>query len=300
MDIHQLKIFAKIYKKRSFTKSSEELFLTQPTVTEHIKKLENELGCKLFDRTSRFVIPTKEADLLYDYVIEIIDKLENVKNAIAISSKEILGKIFLATSTIPGTYIIPKALKKIKQQYPNLSFEVFISDSKFILEGVIKHDLMVGLVGTKIENDQLNFIPFLQDELVLVASTNLINKNKISLDELKKMPIIVREAGSGTRIETEKKFGEKGLDLNKMNISAVFGSIDAIKEAVKIGLGGAILSKLSVKEEIKNKILHEVKIEGFAKMKRNFYIVYHKKRTLPLNYKLFIDFVLSKKKDQIL
>lgn len=295
MDIHQLRIFTKIYKNRSFTKSSEELFLTQPTVTEHIKKLENELGCKLFDRTGRSVIPTKEADLLYDYVVEIIDKLENVKNAIAGSLKEISGKLFLATSTIPGTYIIPKAIQKIKQQYPNLSFEVFIADSKFILEGIVKHDFIVGLVGAKIENDQLNFIPFLQDELVLVASSKLINKNKISLDELKTMPIIVREPGSGTRIETEKKFREKGLDLNTMNISAVLGSIDAIKEAVKIGLGGAILSKLSVKEEI-NKILHEVKIEGFNKMKRNFYIVYHKKRSIPLTYKLFIDFLIAKRK----
>lgn len=294
MDFHQLKIFATIYKNRNFTKSSEELYLTQPTVTDHIKKLENELGCKLFDRTKRFVIPTKEADRLYECVVEIIKKVEDIKNVIHGSHKEASGKILIASSTIPGTYIIPEVIKKIKSLYPGISFEVFISDSKLIIEGIIKHDFLLGLVGTKIENYALNFIPFFEDELIFVVSPLLFNKKKISLEELKKMPMIIRETVSGTRIETEKVFREKGLELNEMNISAIFGSVDAIKEAVKIGLGGAILSKLSVREELKNNVLQEVRIESFHKMKRNFYIVHHKKRTIPFIYELFINFFLTK------
>jgi DNA-binding transcriptional LysR family regulator len=107
MDLHHLKIFVSVFKNRSFSKASQDLSLTQPTVSDHIQTLERELKCKLFDRLGRTILPTKEAEILSLYAAEVIDKAEALKEALGILRKEVEGELVLGASTIPGTYLIP-------------------------------------------------------------------------------------------------------------------------------------------------------------------------------------------------
>jgi DNA-binding transcriptional LysR family regulator len=296
MDIHQLKIFVSVFKNKSFSRASEELYLTQPTISDHIKSLEEEFDCKLFDRLGRTIIPTKEAETLYIHALEIIEKSNTVREAIGQLKNELTGELVVGASTIPGTYLMPHIMSAFQKKYPSISFQITISDSKGIVEKVLRHDLLFGIVGAKLSNSHINYIPFMEDELIVVSSPSFIEKGSIKLQELTKIPMVLREEGSGTRREFEKILSNKGIVLDNTKIAGIFGSTDAIKQAVKAGMGISILSKLAVKDELKYKILKEIKVNDLL-MKRNFYIVTHRKRTLPPLYTAFLDHIISESKN---
>ena len=290
MDIHHLKVFTSVFKNRSFSKASEQLSLTQPTISSHIKAVEEELGCKLFDRIGRTIIPTKEAEVLYNHAMEIIEKANNIKDVIGQFKKEITGELIIGASTIPGTYLMPAIISSFKKKYPSVFFRIAIADSEEIIKKVLKHELLIGIVGSKLGNEQINYIPFMEDELIAVSAPFLLKKNHITLKELIKFPMVLREEGSGTRSETEKILESKGISLEDVKVSGIFGSTDAIKQAVKAALGISILSRLSVKDELKHGILKEIKLTDIE-MRRKFYIATHRKRTLPLTYNLFLEYL---------
>lgn len=290
MDIHQLRVFASVFKNKSFSKASEELHLTQPTISDHVKTLEEELDCKLFDRLGRTIIPTKEAEVLYSYALEIIEKTNTIKEVISQTRKEIKGELIIGASTIPGTYLLPSIMAEFQRKYPSVSFQILVSDSRGIIDKVSKHELLLGIVGAKLDDEQINYIPFVEDELIVVSSPSMIKSNSITLKGLTKLPMVLREEGSGTRREVEKILEGKGISLGGIKIAGIFGSTDAIKQAVKAELGISILSKLSVADELKHNILKEIKLTD-TQMKRKFYIITHKKRTLPLLHAVFLEHI---------
>ena len=295
MDIHQLKVFASVFKNKSFSKASEELYLTQPTVSDHIRTLENEFDCKLFDRLGSTIIPTREAEALYSHAIEIIEKVNALKEAIGKFKKEITGELIIGASTIPGTYLLPSMMAAFQNRYPSISFQILISDSRAIIDRVSKQELLFGIVGAKLSNEQIYYIPFIEDELIVVSSPFLIKKNKVSLKELTTYPMVLREEGSGTRRETEKILEGKGISYDRIKVAGFFGSTDAIKQAVKAGIGFSILSKFAVVDELKHRVLKEIKLTD-VHMKRRFYIITHKKRTLPPAYAIFLKHIMAESK----
>ncbi|HKZ57013.1 MAG TPA: selenium metabolism-associated LysR family transcriptional regulator [Thermodesulfovibrionales bacterium] len=290
MDIHQLRVFTSVFKNKSFSKASEELHLTQPTISDHVKTLEEELDCKLFDRLGRTIIPTKEAEVLYSHALEIIEKTNTIKEVISQTRKEIKGELIIGASTIPGTYLLPSIMAEFQRKYPSVSFQILVSDSRGIIDKVSKHELLLGIVGAKLDDEQINYIPFVEDELIVVSSPSMIKSNSITLKGLTKFPMVLREEGSGTRREVEKILEGKGISLGGIKIAGIFGSTDAIKQAVKAELGISILSKLSVADELKHNILKEIKLTD-TQMKRKFYIITHKKRTLPLLHAVFLEHI---------
>ncbi len=296
MDIHVLKVFVSVFKNKSFTKAAEEIHLSQPTISDHIKSLEEEFDCKLFDRLGRTIIPTKEAEALYSLAEEIIEKAGTIKEVIGQFKKEITGELIIGASTIPGTYLMPPMMAVFQKRYPFISFQILVSDSSKIIESVSKYELLLGIVGAKLGNEQIDYIPFVEDELIVISSPSLLDSSKITLKKLIKFPMVLREEGSGTRRETEKILESRGISLDNIKIAGIFGSTDAVKQAVKAGLGISILSKFSVADELKHNILKEIKLTDIQ-MKRKFYIVTHKRRTLPFLYNTFLQHIKTESKN---
>ena len=292
MDIHQLRVFTSVFKNRSFSKASEALHLTQPTISNHIKALEDEFACKLFDRMGRTIIPTKEAEVLYGKSIEIIEKADALKEALGQLKKETTGKLVIGASTIPGVYLMPRIMTGFQKKYPAISFQILIADSGGIIDSISRHELLLGIVGAKLGNDQIDYTPFVEDELIVVSAPLKTGKSIMTLKELVALPMVYREEGSGTRREVEKFLENEGISFDHMKIAGIFGSTDAVKQAVKAGLGVSILSKFSVADELEHKLLEEIKLTDIH-MKRNFYIVTHKKRTLPRLYDLFLKHIVA-------
>ena len=286
MDFHHLKIFVSVYKNKSFTRASEQLHISQPTISEHIKNLENSLDCRLFDRLGRSIMPTVEADVLYPRALQLLDDLERIQEEISATGGDVKGRILIGASTIPGAYILPRKAHAFKQQFPETVFEVLIEDSKKITEMVLNHDLLCGIVGAKMESEKLNYIPLIEDELILVAGRNTGSKKLLKPQELLSLELLSREKGSGTRQTFENYLGKKKISAEKLHIVATLGSTSAIIQALKAGLGVSVLSRIAVQEELDRGILKEITIQGM-KMKRSFFMIRLKKRTLPPQYAAF-------------
>lgn len=288
MDTHQLRVFLAVYKHKSFSRASAKLGLKQPTVSIHIKALEKKLGCRLFDRTGQKVIPTAEARVLFEHAESVVETAEKLESAMKCSSKAIAGEIILGASTIPAAYILPTAAASFRAKHPDVSFRFVSGDSKLICEMIAEHDLVAGVVGARIPMNGLSFHPLMQDELVLAGHPKILKSKEIKTEALLKLPFMLREEGSGTRRAMESYFAKNNIDTSDMNVTAVLGSTDAVKQAVKAGLGVSIISKLAIAEELKRKELTAAVFHG-APIIRNFYVVTHKGRTLPGVYKSFIE-----------
>lgn len=296
LDIHLLRIFVSVYKYKSITKAAEDLLLSQPTVSEHIKTLEKLLECILFDRINKKIFPSIYAEKLYEKALVIIDLVDSLKNNICSTEDDFSGTITLGTSSIPAAYVLPKVITNIKKAYKHLNFNILSKDSQLIIENVLNHNIALGLVGTKILDNNLDFIPFTKDSLVLIAAPTMIKKNRLTLNDIKHLPIIFRQEGSGTLKELLNAFEQRGLTKDELNIAATFSSNEAVKEAVINGIGISFVSSLSIVKETKCKILKTVDIDNL-KIERFFYIVKHKKRTLSPVYEYLIKTLIKSNLD---
>ena len=288
MDIHHLKIFAAVYQNRSFSRASEQLHISQPTISEHIKNLEQELDCKLFDRLGRTIIPTPQAELILPLALQVVEEVASIPELLVEASKAIRGQLIIGASTIPGTYLLPALASAFKKEHPDVSFEIRIHDTALITDMVEGHELLFGVVGAGVKNKQLSMQPFYKDELICAATPELAEQ--CQKGDIQSAPFLQREQGSGTRLATEKFLKERKIDFKDLDIAATLGSTAAIKEAIKAGLGVSILSKMAIKEELVSKALQEISLGG-PPMQRDFYLMRHAKRSLPSHYQAFYEFV---------
>jgi len=298
IETRHLKIFVTVYKTRSFTKAAEELYTSQPTISEHIHNLESRLNCKLFDRLGRSILPTAEAEVLYPRALSILDDLTQLVDDITATSQTISGELIIGASTIPGTYILPEIAASFRNDNPGISFEIRINDSARIVEAVAGNELLVGVVGAQSNNTKVQFQPIADDELIMVAAGDYPVATNLTLKELGKLPFIIRERGSGTRKNIETFLTEKNHPLTCLNICATLGSSAAVKEAVKANLGISALSRYAVKNDLERGSLKKLHIEGFT-MKRSFYLVTSPKRTLPHHYLQFVTKILNAQEEVI-
>lgn len=287
MDIHKLKIFLTVYKHKSFSKASEELLISQPTITEHIRYLESYLGVKLFDRIGKNIYPTEQAHQLYEKSINIVESFYNLKNQI---KDEHYGEIKIYSSSIPGNYILPYLISNFLRDKKDFYVNLEVSDSKVVIEKILSDEGFLGFVGTKLINEKLDYELFRKDAIILVSSSKCSIPDKISLHELKTYNFILREEGSGTRREIEKFLLLKGIELQDLKVSLIVHNNEVIKRFLLQGDYLSFVSELSVKEEINKGIFKKINVKG-VRIERNFYIVRKKGRTLPLRYKIFLDYI---------
>lgn len=232
-------------------------------------------------------MPTAEADLLNPRALAILDDLEQLQSDISAVQTSVTGNLIFGASTIPGTYLLPPLAASFKQKYPGISFEIKIQDSKSIIDAVAANELYMGIVGAKSQSTKVAYETFVEDRLILAASKDNTTPDRISIADLKSLPFIVREQGSGTRKSTESLLAEEKVTIRQLQICATLGSSAAVKEAVKANLGISIISKHAVVAELETEQLREITVDGLS-MKRYFYIVTPAKRSLPHQYGTFL------------
>lgn len=290
METRHLRVFVAVYKTKSFTKAAELLFTSQPTISEHMHNLEDQLGCRLFDRLGRSIAPTPEAQILFPKAVAILDEMDKLKETLAVATNTIAGDLVIGASTIPGAYLLPKHAAAFKQLYSGVSFEISINDSSQIINGVAEHRLYLGVVGAQIPSSKLEYIPFGGDELVLAARADHRLPSEIKAEELEHYDFLLREEGSGTGRNVEQFLGQAGILLSRLRVRAKLGSSTAVKEAIKAGLGVAIISSTAIHDELAAGTLKVTTIAGLV-MHRSFYIVTASKRTMPNHYQVFVEYL---------
>ena len=214
--------------------------------------------------------------------------MDSLQEEITAAGSEVKGKLIIGASTIPGTYILPRVAYSFKKQHPGVAFEILIEDSGRITGMVLQHDLMCGIVGARIKSDKLDYTSLLEDEIILVATKKVLAQKTVSLEKLSNIPFLQREVGSGTRQTFENFLENSAISSDNLNIVATFGSTSAVKQAAKESLGASVISRVAVQEELDRGPLREITIKNM-KMKRKFYLVRLKNRTLPPQYLAFCN-----------
>lgn len=292
MEIRKLEVFCKVVELKSFTRAAAAVMLSQPTVSEHIRSLEDELGQKLVDRLGRQVEPTPVGRLLYKYGVKILRLQQEALQAVEQYGGKLVGRIMIGSGTIPGTYILPGMIGKFRKKHPSIKATLKITSSHRIVEDVLNGELEIAVVGARWSEKGLDYNEIFSDSLAVVASVDhpLAGRKEISLAELAEEPFIFREMGSGTRRVVEQIFEDHGLKTSALSEVAEIGSTAAVLEAVREGLGISILSTKSVERDIKAGILVTIPIKG-VKMERPFYMIRRKNRELSPAASVFWGFL---------
>jgi len=292
LDLKKLQVFVAVMEQRSFSRAAEICHLSQPTVSGHIKALEEALGITLLDRHTREVVPTRAGLLLYRYAKRIVRLVRDLEQEMTLFKSGGKGKLLLGGSTIPGQYILPRVLGAFKKIHPDVEITLKIADTKEISRLVCEGELELGVVGAKIFEGELVFEPHFRDEIILAVPGHWELPAHISPESLRDIPLIVREKGSGTWLTAKKALREIGVPAEKLHVVAELGSTEAVKQAIKEGIGGAFISRKAVEEELSRDLIREIGIEGL-KIERNFYLITQERRTLSPIAQIFIDFFKS-------
>jgi DNA-binding transcriptional LysR family regulator len=280
MDLRQLEIFAKVAGLRSFSRAAEALHLTQPTVSEHIRTLEDELGVRLLDRLGRGTGTTRAGQLLLSYATRILALSREARQALEGFQGRMRGELVVGASTIPGEYILPVLLGRFREKFPEVSTTLVIGDSQAVVDWVVEGRVEVGVVGARLPRRGLEFRELMPDEEVVVvpAGHPWQGRAEISLDELAGAPLLIRERGSGTRAALEKALERAGIDLGALRIVGEIGSSQAIKQAVKAGMGITIISRIAVEEDCRQGLIAFLRVRDLA-VTRAFHLLTHQERS---------------------
>ncbi len=290
MDIRKLDVFRKVVELKSFTKAAEAALLSQPTVSEHIRNLEEELGLKLVDRLGREVEPTPVGLVLYRYAVRMIQLQQEAVQAVTRYTGELGGELRIGASTIPGAYILPKMLAAFCGQYPEVKPLVRISGSRTVAAQILEGSVDIGLVGAIWNERGLEWTTLCTDTLVLAvpAQHPLAGAAGAKLADLQHLPFIHREPGSGTRRVVARMLEELGLRENDLREVAQLGSNEAVREAIKAGFGVAILSSRSVDQELRCGSLAVIPLDDAA-AQRPIFLLQRKNRELPPVASAFVE-----------
>ena len=291
MDLHRLEVFCKVVELKSFTKAAEAIFLSQPTVSEHIRSLEEMLGERLVDRLGREALPTQAGQLLYKYARKILRLRQEAMQAMASYRGTLAGHLSLGASTIPGAYILPQRIGAFKKLHPAIQITLSIGNSRTVADGVLAGDTEFGVVGARWSDPALEWLEILDDELVLAVypSHPFAEKKEVKPAQLLNEPMIIRERDSGTR-RVVTQLLEKHLDLDRLQIVAEMGSTEAVRQGIKSEVGIAILSSRAVAEDIERGSLVTVPLANI-RLSRPFYLIIRKNRQSSPICSTFLDFL---------
>ena len=291
MDLWQLYIFVSVVENKSFSKASETINLSQPTVSNHIKELEGYFQCRLLDRLGKITEPTKAGVILYQYSKELLTLRDQAKSAMYDFLGRTKGDLFIGGSTIPSGYIIPKLLGPFSKQFPDINLELTASDTLQIVQELKKGTIELGIVGAKINDPLIKQERLVADEMKLIVPLNhkWADKTFIDCSKLFKEKFIAREKGSGTWQSILKSMNNAGFNSQNLIIRVTMGNTVSVIQGILNHVGISILSTIAVQDDIDKGRLKALSVKGLD-LNRFFYLTLAEKRTLSPICKKFIEF----------
>lgn len=289
--LQQMEALVCLAEERNFSAAARKMMLTQPSLSKHMKNLEDLAGCPLINRDRSGISLTPEGSILCSYAKRILRLRDEARDKMAISMESVSGILFAGASTIPATYLLPPVLTTLRGSHPDIHVHIITGDSDSVIHLVLSGQVEIGLIGKSVIDRKIVSEPIWKDEIIVVARPDhrWASSDGVTIPELAREPFVVREKGSGTRSVFEdhlQSFCQVGL--SHFTVVSEMGSTEAVKEAVISGLGVSVLSIHAVKRELELGILVHVPITGM-KVLRPFYLI--RKKQLPLlpHHLLFME-----------
>ncbi len=272
----RLAVFRAVAQQLSFRKAAEELFLTQPAVSLQIKALEEDLGVQLFDRTGSRVALTSAGKTLLGYAEQAHALLQRAEHEIAAIGGELAGKLSLGASTTIAQYVLPRMLGEFLAEHPRVQPTLISGNTERIVDAVVQHEIALGFIEGPSRSRDVKAEPFLTDELVLIvpAAHEWAERASIAASELRTVPLLMREHGSGTRHVVEMALAKQHVKTASLKVAMELDSTGAIKSAVEAGLGAGFVSRWAIAKDARTGAgFKVVEVEGL-RMQREFLMVY--------------------------
>jgi DNA-binding transcriptional LysR family regulator len=288
--LHQLEVFEAIAHHGSFTSAADELFLTQPTVSQQMKQLTKAIGSPLFEQIGKRLYLTDAGREVLAVSQEISERFAQLEMTLANLRGLKQGHLRLAATTT-AKYFVPRLLGPFRHKYPGISIALQVTNQQQVLDRLGKNLDDLYFTGRPPEELDIGLRPVMANPLVVVAPRNhpLAQEKNISLERLSTEPFILRERGSGTRTSVEHFFAENRVEIK---VEMEIGSNEAIKQAVVGGLGIAVLSRHALALEGTKGPLTILDVEGFP-IQRHWYIVYPASKQLSIVAQTFLEYVLN-------
>lgn len=275
IDLRLLEIFCCVYEKGSISKSTDCLHLSQSTISFHVHRLEKSIGLRLFYKKGKRYLPTGNAHMLYPYAKRLVELKQSIIEEIKLVTGSYKGYIKIGASSIPGSYLLPDIICRYISKNPNTRIEIIVEDSYLVIKKVEAGEVDMGFVGIKHENPGLEVKEVWEDNIVFLGGPGV--KERISLEELLKLPFLLREETSGTRRFVENFLRSMGIDVSSLNVVLVANKNEVILEALRNIRAVSFVSS-QVLKRFKPPEVKVLKVDGVDPLVRKFYLIYSKDR----------------------
>lgn len=272
---YRLTVFDAVARRRSFTKAAEELCITQPAVTRHIKELEKQFRARLFERQGNRIALTGAGLVMQRHVMSMQELSRQLEQEIDLLNETRRGSLKLGASTTIAQYVLPPVLAKFHKASRDVRLTLLNANTEQIEQSLLAGEIELGLIEGDSRRREIRYIPFAIDEIVLVsgAANAKASKSRIGLEKLRSLPLIMREAGSGTLEVLTHELKNRNMKLSDLSIEMSLGSTEAIKSYLMHSDCMAFISRHAVACEIESGILKIIEIEDFAIHRQFSFIV---------------------------
>ncbi|MHB1203892.1 MAG: LysR family transcriptional regulator [Acidithiobacillus sp.] len=297
LTFRQIQVFAAVARHQSFTRAGQELHLSQPAVSMQIKLMEEQVGLPLFEQVGRKIYLTEAGHELARYSTAIAQQLDEAAQVINDLKGLAGGHLHIAVATT-GAYIAPYLLAAFARLHPQLKVSMDVTNREALLHQLADNEVDLAIMGRPTEELALEATAFLDNPLVVIAPPGhpLARHPQIPLQDLAEYPFIVREVGSGTRSAAERFFSKAGVSLQT---SMEMSSHEAIKHAVRAGMGLGIASLHTIREEVTAGHLVILAVQGLP-IQRHWYLVHRQGKRLSAAAQAFRDFLLQQEVARLL
>ena len=268
----RLKVFHTVAKNLSFSKSAKELFISQPAISKHINEIEKKLEFRLFNREGNKIYLTQAGKLLYEKAKKIFNIYDEIEFELGDLKKEFKGKLRIGASGTIAQWVIPDVLSKFKNIFPNIEISLISGNCDYIENLLINGKIDLGIVEEGTKRKQLKYSTFAEDYLFPVVSNDskLAKLESITLDELKKIPLVLREQGSGSLNFILDKLNSKNkTSLSDLNVLMHLGSTEGIKTFLYNSEAMSIISCCAIEKETSSGLLKTLPLKNLH-FKRTF------------------------------
>ncbi len=270
----KLQTFITVTESRSYTRASEILCITQPAVSQHIRALEEYYGVKLILKSGKKMELTAQGQYLYKQACRLHYISKNTKQELS-HSCSIRRKYHIGATLTIGGFVLPRLISAYKKKHPNIDLILQVNNTQLILEKVEKSHINLGLIEGPFNKKNVTHEKFKDDELVLIVSRNhsLARKGDVTLQEVLKEEMILREEGSGTRQVFVNALIQAGYAMEDLNIYMEVGDINAILSLVAANLGCTVISRETLAPHLEFSGLQVIPIKDFV-IKREFNFIF--------------------------
>ena len=282
MRLEYIRSFIGVVNYKSFSLAAKYLYLSQPTISTHIKQLENELGVQLLIRSTKDVLLSEEGKVFYPYALQLVETESRALKHLNKCDGESGGMVSVALSSVPMYYMFPQFLAKFRNKNTSTNFKVLEGDSGDVISKILNFDAEIGIGGLESGSEKIHSEILFEDEIVLITPNTAKYREmngKFPVEQMKQEWFITRELGSGTKNMVDYIEQELKLNLSTLKVVAQFESSEMVRRAVEEGVGVAFISRMAARESLEKQKILEFTIPN-VNAKRAFYLMHHKERSL--------------------